>query len=64
MVGVEPSTLNQKVKFVVEEQLISVVAKKDIVTILTTSNSYIDVDKNAIKCSFQSLKVVNATFIE
>ena len=52
MVGVEPSTLNQKVKFVVEEQLISVVTKEDIVVALTVSNSYINVYENAVECSF------------
>ena len=63
MAGVVPSTLYQKVKFMVEEQLISVVAEEDIVTTLTTFDSSIDVDENAIECSFQSLEVVNATFV-
>ena len=40
------------------------VAEEDIVAALTTANSYIDVDKNPIECSFQSLEVVNATFVE
>ena len=57
-----PFTFHQKVKLVVEKQLISVAAEKDIVVVLTIFNSYIDVDENAIKCSFQSLKVVIATF--
>ena len=47
----------------VEEQLISVLAEKDIISTLTTSNSYIDVNEGAIECSFQSLEVVNATFV-
>ena len=47
----------------VEEQLISVAIEEDIVTVLTTSNSYIDMDENAIVCSFQSLEVVNTTFV-
>ena len=47
-----PFTLHQKVKFVVEEQLISVAVEEDILAALTTSNSYIDMDKNAIECSF------------
>ena len=38
-------------------------AKEDIVAMLTTSNSYIDVNEGAIECSFQSLEVVNATFV-
>ena len=58
-----PFTLHQKVKFVVEEQLISVVVKKDIVMTLTTSNPYIEVDENVVECSFQSLDVVNAIFV-
>ena len=33
-----PSTLHQKVKFVVEEQLISVAVEEDIVATLTTFN--------------------------
>ena len=47
----------------VKEQLISMVAKKDIVATLTTSNPYIKADENAIECSVQSLEVVNATFV-
>ena len=58
-----PSILHQKVKFVMEKQLISVVTKEDIVAILTTTNPYIEVDENAIECFFQSLEVVNATFV-
>ena len=45
-----------------EEQLISMATEKVIVAALTIANSYIDVDENAIKCSFQSFEVVNATF--
>ena len=37
--------------------------EKDIVTALTISNSYNNVDKNAIECSFQSLEGANATFV-
>ena len=47
----------------VEEQLISVAAEEDIITTLTTFNPYIEVDKNAIECSFQSLEMVNTTLI-
>ena len=47
----------------VEEQLISVLTEKDIVAMLTTSNSYINVNESVIECSFQCLEVVNATFV-
>ena len=63
MVGAVPLSLHQKVKFEVEEQLISMAVKEDIVSTLNTSNPYIEVDENAIECSFQSLVVVNATFV-
>ena len=62
MVGAVPSTLHQKVKFMVKEQLISVAVEENIVVTLTTSNPYIKVDENAIECSFKSLEVVNAIF--
>ena len=58
-----PFTLHQKVKFLVEKQLISVSAEDNIVATLTTSNSYIDMNESVIECSFQSLKMVNATFV-
>ena len=48
MAGAIPSTLHQKVKFMVDEQL---------------TNSYIDMNESVIECSFQSLEVVNATFV-
>ena len=47
----------------VEKQLINMADEEDIITALTTFNSYIDVDDNAINCSFQPLKVVKATFV-
>ncbi|XWS35013.1 hypothetical protein CRYUN_Cryun21dG0088900 [Craigia yunnanensis] len=37
--------------------------EEDIVTTITTSSPYIEVDENAVECYFQSLKVVNATFV-
>ena len=64
MAKVVPLTLHQKVKFMVEKQLISVVIEDDVIVTLTISNPYIEVDKNVMECSFQSLKVVNATFVK
>ena len=63
MVSVVPSTLHQKVKFVVEEQLITVTTEEDIMVTLNTFDSYIDVDENVVECSFQSLEVVNVAFV-
>ena len=64
MAGEVPLTINQKVKFKVEEQLNSVAAKDDVIATLTTSNSYIKIDENVVECSFKSLEVVNTIFVE
>ena len=63
MAGAMPSTLYQKVKFMVEAQFINVATKDNIVATLTTFDFYINVDENVVECSFQSLKVVIATFV-
>ncbi|XWS11637.1 hypothetical protein CRYUN_Cryun37aG0015900 [Craigia yunnanensis] len=56
-------TLHRKVKFVMEEQLINMAAEEDVITTLIISNPYIKIDENAVKCSFQSIEVVNMTFV-
>ena len=63
MVRVMPSTLHQKVKFMVEEKLISVAIEEDMIVATTVTTPYIKVSKKAIECSFQSLEVINATFV-
>ena len=59
--GVMPSTLYQKVKFVVEESLIIVVAKEDMIATTTTTTPYLDVKKDATECIFRSFEVATAT---
>ena len=56
-----PSTLHQKVKFVVKESLIIVVAKEDMIATTTTTTPYLEVKKDATECFFQSVKVAIAT---
>ena len=52
MAGAVPSTLHQKVKFVVEENLITVVAEEDMIIITTVTAPYLEVKENAIEFSF------------
>ena len=61
MAGAVPSTLHQKVKFVVEENLIIIAAKEDMITTTTTSTPYLDVKENAMECSFRSFEIITAT---
>ena len=51
MAGAVPSTLHQKVKFAVEESLITVVAEEDMIAI----------KEDATECSFRSFEVATAT---
>ena len=50
--------------FVVVEQLINGVIKEERATTLTISNSYNDVDGNAIECFVQSWEMINVAFAE
>ena len=52
MASVVPSTLHQKVKFVVEESLITVAAEEDMIATTTTTIPYLEVKEDAIECSF------------
>ena len=52
MAGAVPSTLHQKVKFVVEESLITVAAEEDMIATTTTTIPYLEVKEDAIECSF------------
>ena len=61
MAGAMPSTLHQKVKFVVKESLITIVVEEDVIAITTTTILYFKVKEDAIKCSFWSFKVATAT---
>ena len=56
-----PSTLPQKVKFVVEESLIIVVAEEDIIATTTTTTLYLEVKKDAAECSFRSFEIATST---
>ena len=53
MVGAVPSTFYQKVKFVVEESLITVVAEEDMITTTTSTAPYLEVKEDATECSFK-----------
>ena len=61
MAGVIPSTLHQKVKFVVEESLITMVAEKDMIVTTTTATPYLEVKEDATECSFRSFEIATAT---
>ena len=61
MAGAVPSTLYQKVKFVVEESLIIVVVEEDMIATTTTTGPYLEVKEDATECSFRSFEIAMAT---
>ncbi|KAA3455603.1 RNA-directed DNA polymerase (Reverse transcriptase), Ribonuclease H-like protein [Gossypium australe] len=58
-----PSSLHQKVKFFMDNSLITVAGKEDIVASISTDAPYIDVNKDTVECSFRSFEFTNATFV-
>ena len=61
MARVVPSTLHQKVKFVANKNLITIVAEEDMVATTTISTPYIEVKEDATKCSFRSFEFATTT---
>ena len=62
MAGVVPSTLHQKVKFVVSESLITVAAEEDMVAMTIVTIPYVEIEEDATECSFRSFEVATATY--
>ena len=58
--GAVPSTLHQKVKFVVEKNLVTVVAEEDMITTTTIVALYLEVKEDATECFFQSFEIAIA----
>ena len=52
MAGAVPSTLYQKVKFMVEKSLITVVIEEDMIATTTVATPYLEIKENATECSF------------
>ncbi|XP_039034033.1 uncharacterized protein LOC120170071 [Hibiscus syriacus] len=61
--GVVPSTLHQKLKFIIEGRLVCLNAEEDIIAYISTTTPYVEVDEDAVECSFRALEFINATFV-
>ncbi|XP_050877333.1 uncharacterized protein LOC127081091 [Lathyrus oleraceus] len=62
--GAVTSILHQKMKFVVDNQLIIISGEEDFVVSHLSSFRYIEADEDALETSFQALEIANATFVE
>ena len=62
--GVVPSTLHQKLKFVIDDKLIIVSGEEDLVVCGYTSTPYIEATEEALETSFQALEIVSTNYVE
>ncbi|XP_019434188.1 PREDICTED: uncharacterized protein LOC109340879, partial [Lupinus angustifolius] len=59
--GAIPSTLHQKVKFIVDGRLITVSGEEDVMVSQPFDTRYIEVTEEALETSFQGLEIANTT---
>jgi len=62
--GVVPSTLHQKLKFVVDDKLIIVSGEEDLLVSKPLSSPYIEAAEEALETSFQALEIVGMMYVE
>jgi len=63
-VRVVPSMLHQKLKFVVEGQLVIVSGEEDILVSCPSSTPYVEAAEESLETSFQVLGIVNNAYVE
>ncbi|KAH1243488.1 hypothetical protein GmHk_07G020558 [Glycine max] len=63
-VGVVQSMLHQKLKFVVERQLVIVLGEEDVLVSCLSSAPYVEVVEETLETSFQALEIVSSAYVE
>ena len=58
-----PSTLHQKIKFMIEGQLVCIATEEDMIVATSSGAPYVKADEKAMECSFRSLEFVNAMYV-
>ncbi|XP_052728311.1 uncharacterized protein LOC108320289 [Vigna angularis] len=62
--GVVPSTLHQKLKYIMGDKLIIVSGEEDLLVNGPSSTRYIEAAEEALETAFQSLEIVGNTYVE
>nr|KYP36696.1 hypothetical protein KK1_042162 [Cajanus cajan] len=62
--GVVPSSLHQKLKFIVEDKLVIVSGEEDMLVSCPTPTRYIEATEEALETSFQSLEIISTAYVE
>ena len=63
-VGAIPSFLHQKLKFVIDEKLVSIAEEEEIIAMTSTEAPYVGPNEEALDCLFRSLEFVNTAFVK
>ncbi|XP_019423055.1 PREDICTED: uncharacterized protein LOC109332528 [Lupinus angustifolius] len=61
--GAVPSTLHQRVKFIVDGKLLTILGEEDMLVSRSLDTPYIEAAEEAIGTSFQALEIANASFV-
>ncbi|XP_039009964.1 uncharacterized protein LOC120138584 [Hibiscus syriacus] len=57
--GAIPSSLYQKLKFLINGRLVSIGVEQEIIASVTSDTPYIDVNEDTLECSFRALEFIN-----
>ena len=63
-IGVVPSTLHHKLKFIVKGQLVIVSSKEDIQVSCSSSTPYVEVEEKSLETSLQAVEIVSNAYVE
>ena len=59
-----PSFLHQKLKFVIDEKLVSIAGEEELIAMTSTEAPYVGPNEEALDCLFRSLEFVNTAFVK
>ena len=62
--GAVPSSLHQKLKFVIRNKVVSIGGEEDIIAATSTDTLYVEHHKGIVEPSFQSFEFINATYVK
>ncbi|XP_073225554.1 uncharacterized protein [Cicer arietinum] len=62
--GVVPSTLHQKLKYMINDQLVIVSGEGDLLVSNLSTTPYVETTKDALETAFQTLEIVDTAYVE
>ncbi|XP_027187860.1 uncharacterized protein [Cicer arietinum] len=63
-VGVVPSTLHQKLKYMINDQLVIVSGEGDLLVSNLSTTPYVETTEDALETTFQTLEIVDTAYVE